>query len=100
MFNNKSIYSKILIEEDKNIIEALNKLNAINLDDDISRLILFVINYNGSIIGSLTDGDIRRSLIKEKNLNKKVKDICNRNFVKIYETSDYINLKNFSIKIF
>ena len=40
MFNNKSIYSKILIEEDKNIIEALNKLNAINLDDDISRLIL------------------------------------------------------------
>ena len=95
MFNNKSIYSKILIEEDKNIIEALNKLNAINLDDDISRLILFVINYNGSIIGSLTDGDIRRSLIKEKNLNKKVKDICNRNFVKIYETSDYINLKNF-----
>ena len=41
---------------------------------------LLVVDNNLSVIGTLTDGDIRRSLIESKHLNNKVKDICNKKF--------------------
>ena len=56
---------------------------------------LIVLDGKKSVIGTLTDGDIRRSLIKSKDLNKKVGSICNKKFLyfnndvsktKIYET--------------
>ena len=38
------VLNKILIHENNSIIDAITKLNSISLKDDISRLILFVIN--------------------------------------------------------
>ncbi len=84
--------SKILINENKSIIDALNKLSVIT---DISRLILFVQNDSDQIIGSITDGDIRRSLRKNQNLNLSVKHICAENFSFIYENQDYNSFKKF-----
>ena len=56
-------HKSLIISENKTISDALIKLNSIK---NISRLILFVSSENNeTIIGSLTDGDIRRSLIKE-----------------------------------
>ena len=69
-------------------------LNSIILDDSISRLILFVIS-EGKIVGSVTDGDIRRAILKYSDLTIKIKEICNYNFAKIYETNNYIDLKSF-----
>ena len=40
--------------------------------------ILFVINKKNKLLGSVTDGDIRRALIKKKSLNSKVYSICNK----------------------
>lgn len=83
---------KIQIHKDSSIIEALEKLNKLNNLNEISQLILFVTNDNNSIIGSLTDGDIRRSLVTDGNLNVKVNDVCNRNYNFEYESSDFMNL--------
>ncbi len=41
---------------------------------------LIVVDKNKSVIGTLTDGDVRRSLIKSKDLNNKVGNICNKKF--------------------
>lgn len=67
----------IVIQEDSSILQALEKLNQLR---SVSRLILFVIDKNGSVIGSLTDGDIRRSLVKNHDLDIMVGSICNYNF--------------------
>lgn len=80
----------ILIRRDKTILDALHKLNAIR---DVSRLILFVINNDNSVLGSLTDGDIRRSLANEADVNKKVGDICYRNFLFEYDKKGFLDLK-------
>jgi dTDP-glucose pyrophosphorylase len=87
------ILDKILIDKNKNIIDALNMLNDIKSDDDISKLILFV-KSKSKIIGTITDGDIRRNLILEKNITKKVKDICNKKFHYLNNTDIY---KNFDV---
>jgi dTDP-glucose pyrophosphorylase len=71
-------FKKLVINENANILEALSKLNLIR---DVSKLVLFVEDNNNKIIGSLSDGDIRRSLIINKDLNKKIGSICNRDFV-------------------
>ena len=59
---------------------------------------LIVVDKNKSVIGTLTDGDVRRSLIKSKDLNNKVGNICNKKFFtlrKIYLDQKYMkSLKN------
>ena len=52
-------FEKHFILNDKNIKDALVKLDKLALD-----AILFVVNDNNTLIGSLTDGDIRRGLIQ------------------------------------
>lgn len=89
--------SKLIINSEKNIQDALAMLNEISLADDISRLILFVESKN-KIIGSITDGDIRRHLVENTNLNIKVNEICNKNFAFERESSEYINFKKYSDK--
>ncbi len=80
----------ILIHKDKTILDALHKLNEIR---DVSRLILFVMDNDRSVLGSLTDGDIRRSLANEANVRKKVGDICFRGFVFEYDKKGFLDLR-------
>ena len=69
---------KFIIKSNQTILEALEKLNNLR---NTSRIILFVVSNDDVIIGSLTDGDIRRSLIIDKDLNKLVGEVCFRNFI-------------------
>ncbi len=85
----------IQIHEDKTILDALRKLNDIH---DVSRLILFVTNNDGSVLGSLTDGDIRRSLANEPDLLKKVGDVCFKNFVFEYDKEGFLDLRSYRKK--
>ena len=90
---------KLVINENANILEALSKLNSIR---DLSKLVLFVEDNNNKIIGSLSDGDIRRSLIINKDLYKKVGFICNRDFVHKNDSNEITGLNeilNKNIKI-
>ncbi|MFV8224390.1 nucleotidyltransferase family protein [Christiangramia aquimixticola] len=88
----------LLIYKDKSILEALEKLNKILYLSEVSRLILFVIDDNKKVIGSLTDGDIRRSLVKNADINQKVSEVCNSEFIFEYEKEDYLDLKTYRKK--
>lgn len=42
--------------------------------------IALVVNENGRLLGTVTDGDIRRSLLRGQSLDSPVKDVMNRSF--------------------
>lgn len=84
--------NNILIHKDKTLVDALRQLDGLR---DISRVILFAIDDNQQVIGSVTDGDIRRSIIKEQNLLKPVSEICNRNFKHFTDSGVYQSLNSF-----
>lgn len=57
--------------------EALRKLSCL---PDNSSLTLFIINELGSLIGTVTDGDIRRGLLKELNVSDSIIHFMNDSF--------------------
>lgn len=82
----------ILIHQEKTLLDALRQFDGLR---DISRVILFVIDDNQRVIGSITDGDIRRSIIKDENLLKSVGEICNRNFKYLSNNEPYQTLDKY-----
>ena len=62
----------IVINPDLTIKEALQKIEK-------SGLKCVFIEKNNKLIGSLTDGDIRRLIINGKNLNQKITNVYNKN---------------------
>lgn len=82
----------ILIHKDKNLVEGLRQLNQLR---DMSRLILFVVDDNWRVIGSVTDGDIRRSIIAEQNLQKTLGEILNPDFKRLYQKDTYQSFEKF-----
>ena len=88
----------LLIHYDKTLIDALHQLNQLLEKEDLSRAILFVIDAEDKILGSITDGDIRRSILEKKNLSQKVIDICNKDFIFARETNDYLDLQKYREK--
>ncbi len=68
---------KCLIQQNQTILEALRQLNELSGRADT----LFVTDAAGKVIGSLTDGDIRRSLISGHELNQSIEQVMHRDFV-------------------
>lgn len=67
-------YSKHLINAEMKVIDALPVLDGLGAD-----AILFVVDSDQSLIGSLTDGDIRRGLIKGFSIEQPVTDFIQSN---------------------
>ena len=67
-------YREHLIKESCTIKEALIKLDLLASDS-----ILFIVDINDALVGSLTDGDIRRALLKGTTLNDLVITIIQKN---------------------
>lgn len=65
-----------LISQDITLLEALSSICALAPEP----LVLFVLNEKKQMVGTLTDGDSRRALIKGASLNDKVGSIMHRNF--------------------
>lgn len=81
-------YTDHLILLGSKIKDALLQLNELNLDN-----ILFVVDENNKLIGSLTDGDIRRGLIKGIGIDSLVDQIIQskpKYIVKGYNNLDKI----------
>ena len=68
--------------------EAMKRIN--NLSGD--SMTLFVIDKEGRLAGSITDGDIRRALIAGRELDDKVLDVMNVNFLSA-TSGDDLSLK-------
>lgn len=73
MKNNRlKITEDLLIKTDSRIIDAIAKLNSNSLK------IVLVIDDYGKLVGTLTDGDIRRAILKNIDLSTQVINVCNR----------------------
>lgn len=64
---------KYLILSNSSISDAIKRLNEINPQ------ILFVVNKSSKLLGSVTDGDVRRYILKSEPLNKNIKYAINKN---------------------
>ncbi len=64
------------INQNISLLEALAKINSLAPEP----LVLFVIDNENHMVGTLTDGDSRRALIHGCSLNDKVESIMHRNF--------------------
>jgi len=83
--------SKILLKKSSNVIEAMKKIG-----DNPSTLTIFVIDYNDKVLGTITDGDIRRGFIKGLNLTNPIKDFLFTDFRYLIEGEENFNkLKEF-----
>ncbi len=85
---------KYTINVDSTIIDALKKLN-----DIPKTLTLFVEDEKKRIIGTITDGDIRRALIKGYKLESSLNDIVFTNFSYLVDNeNNFSKLKEFRKK--
>lgn len=73
-----------LISSYSNIKDALEKLNSLSGRN----MTLFVVDSEGVLAGSLTDGDIRRALTVGADLSTPVNKLCNRKCLRISDDSD------------
>lgn len=64
------------ISKDKTLLEALSMINSLAPEP----LVLFVVDSTNKMVGTLTDGDSRRALIKGASVNDKVEAIMHRDF--------------------
>ncbi|HJD94823.1 MAG TPA: nucleotidyltransferase family protein [Bacteroides togonis] len=64
------------ISQEKTLIDALKNISSIGTDP----LVLFVLDSNERMVGTLTDGDVRRALIRGVNVNDKICNAMHRNF--------------------
>jgi len=72
---NPSEVNKQFIGETEIVKVALSMLNEIP-----ESLVLFVLNDNEQLVGTLTDGDVRRGLLKGLTLQNTVSDLCSASF--------------------
>lgn len=86
--------TKYIIDVNSTIIDALKKLN-----DLPKTLTLFVEDDKNRIIGTITDGDIRRALINGHKLENSINDIVFTNFSYLIDNEDnFTKLKEFRKK--
>jgi dTDP-glucose pyrophosphorylase len=78
-------YKDHLIQTECTIKQALNVLNELSLDS-----ILFVVDDKDKLIGSVTDGDIRRGLLNNFDLESQIVNIIQAN-------PKYIRKRNYTI---
>jgi dTDP-glucose pyrophosphorylase len=68
-------FSKNIVLETISAFEILKLL-----DNEKTNQTLFVVNSDGKMVGTITDGDIRRGLINGLSINNLAKDFCNSRF--------------------
>lgn len=80
-----------LISQDITLLEALARINKLAPEP----LVLFVLDDDKRMVGTLTDGDARRALIVGASVNDKVEVIMHRNFnyMKAEEIDDVKEIK-------
>ncbi len=74
-------FKNLLIVENQSIRNALEKINRSGLKS------IIVVNSKNKFKGIITDGDVRRAILKKINLNDKVQKIYNRHSIFVYNNS-------------
>lgn len=91
-------YTQRLIDRNASILDALSVLNSIAREP-----IAFVVDEDRHLMGSLTDGDVRRGLLSGHTLEDKVESIIQHDPVYIsksnYRIEDIVDYKNRNIVV-
>lgn len=80
-------FEEILIDKNKTVIQAMQQL------DMTAKKILFVIDKDYKLIGSLTDGDIRRWILKGGSLDSKIEEVSFKQTYYVYHNYDLEEVK-------
>lgn len=80
------------VSQDITLLEALERINSIAPDP----LVLFVLDADSRMVGTLTDGDSRRALIAGASVSDKIEKIMHRNFnyMKVEDLDNVKEIKN------
>lgn len=80
-----------IINKEITLLGALSQINSIAPEP----LVLFVVDEQNRMVGTLTDGDSRRALIKGASVNDNVENIMHRNFnyMRVEDIDDVRELK-------
>lgn len=80
-----------LISQEITLLEALSRINSVAPEP----LVLFVLDEEGRMVGTLTDGDSRRALIAGASVKDDVSKIMHRNFnyMRVEDITDVKELK-------
>lgn len=89
---NSSNLNTLQISTGMSIKEAMRQM------DNAGEKTLFVVDDKKKLLGSLTDGDIRRWILKEGRLDEKVETACNSNPLFVKEPYDLGNVKKLMLK--
>jgi dTDP-glucose pyrophosphorylase len=81
----KKKFKKLLIRTDTNIKQAMQKLN------ETAERILFVVDDSARLLGTITDGDIRRGIIKGLDFDTGIESMMNADF--IFAAAGYPDLR-------
>jgi len=81
-----------IIHKGRTLLDALKQINSLYPDP----LVLFVVDDNNIMVGTLTDGDSRRALIAGASVNDKAEKVMHRNFnfMRSNEANYVLELKN------
>ena len=69
------IENKSFIQQNRTVKEALEQMNLVP-----EGLVLFVLDEDKRLVGTLTDGDVRRNLLAGKTIDQPVKEFMHQNF--------------------
>jgi dTDP-glucose pyrophosphorylase len=85
-------FQNLLIDEFVSVKEAMKLL------DKVGEKILFVINNTRQLVGSITDGDIRRWILKEGDLSANVNEVCNKSTYSVKPNYNIEEIKEIMLK--
>lgn len=92
-------YNLNIIQEDCRIREALQRLNELSDNFPDLPLTLLITNRRKQLVGTLTDGDIRRTLVAGSILGDRISTCMNKNFVSLKQNGlEYCCLSEFREK--
>lgn len=74
-----------LISKDKTLLEALSQINSIHNEP----LVLFIVDDDCRMLGTLTDGDSRRALIAGASVTDQISKVMHRDFNYLTKGVDY-----------
>ena len=80
------IEQKFIIHQGETLLSALKQINRLVMPDP---LVLFVVDEQERMVGTLTDGDSRRALIAGVSVNDTIDKVMHRNFNALTEGIDY-----------
>ena len=84
----------MLIEYSENQIQLSSPTkDCIKLLDSLELKILFILDENSKLVGTVTDGDIRRAILNGNELSDPILTAMNKNFIKYTEGSDLSDIE-------